>query len=77
MMEKPEECSDCKMYKTTLDACRNALKDVVKNQKKKIQEFREMNSKLQDDIYSLEDDIRVKEAFVQKVFKKGMIFKKK
>ena len=45
------------------------LKDVVKNQKKKIQEYRDLNSKLYDDIYSLDDDIKEKEFFVQKVIK--------
>lgn len=79
MMSKSKRCSGCQNLEDTLDEVVQAslkhqkaatdLKDTVKNQKTKIQEFREANSKLYDDIYSLEDDIRDKEAFVNKVVK--------
>ena len=35
--------------------------------KKKMREFRECNSKLHDDIYDLEDDIKAKDEFVVKL----------
>ena len=41
----------------------------ARNCKKKLSEYRELNSKLYDDIYSLESDIKDKDDFLQKVVK--------
>ena len=41
----------------------------ARNCKKKLSEYRELNSKLYDDIYSLESDIKDKDDFLQKVIK--------
>ena len=35
--------------------------------KKMLKEYRENNSKLYDEVYSLEDDLKEKDTFVQKV----------
>ena len=42
------------------------LKKVNEDQKKKLKEYREANSKLYDEIYSFEDDIKEKENYAQK-----------
>ena len=42
------------------------LKKVNEDQKKKLKEYREANSKLYDEIYSFEDDIKEKEMYAQK-----------
>ena len=41
-----------------------------KNQKKKLDEYRQMNMKLYDDIADLETDIKEKDDFVNKIRKK-------
>ena len=78
-MSKSKRCSGCQNLEDTLDEVVQAslkhqkaatdLKDTVKNQKIKIQEFREANSKLYDDIGSLESDIKDNDDFLQKVVK--------
>ena len=45
--------------------------------KTKLREFREINGKLYDEIYSLEDDIKEKDAFAEKVVRQKMTTKKK
>ena len=42
-------------------------KEFGDNQKKKVKEFREFNSKLHDDIDGLEEDIKAKDEFVTKL----------
>ena len=44
-----------------------ALKEVVNSQKKKLQDYRDFTVRLQDDFDCLENEIREKEEFVQKV----------
>ena len=45
------------------------LKGISENQKKKLKEYREMNSKLYEDIDDLEVDIKEKEDFTNKLRK--------
>ena len=45
------------------------LKEISENQKKKLREYREMNSKLYEDIADLEVDIKEKEDFTNKLRK--------
>ena len=72
-MEKLTCCSNDNCQKAFHDlnvACKQhnkvALehKEFSDNQKKKVKEFREFNSKLHDDIDGLEEDIKAKDEFV-------------
>ena len=45
------------------------LKEISEHQKKKLREYREMNSKLYEDIADLEVDIKEKEDFTNKLRK--------
>ena len=75
-MGKIECCSgdNCrKAFEDQVNACKEYKKDAREykefgdNQRKKVKEFRELNSKLHDDIFDLEIDIKEKDEFVTKL----------
>ena len=77
-MEKCKSCSteSCQaMLEKLIKACDKQkrvaieLKEISENQKKKLIEYRETNSKLYDDIADLEDDIKEKVDFANKLRK--------
>ena len=75
-MEKLTSCSNDNCQRAFHDlnvACKQHNKVALEhkefgdNQKKKVKEFREFNSKLHDDIDGLEEDIKAKDEFVTKL----------
>ena len=77
-MDKFKVCpsDDCQnTFEDLVNACSKHkkaaldLKDVCESQKKKLREYRETNSKLYDDIADIEDDIKEKDNFSEKLRK--------
>ena len=77
-MEGKKECvCDCQKYSKSKDEMLEAvakhrdtaiaLKQVADNQKKKLNEYRELSNRMQDDIDNLEDEVRERHEFATKV----------
>ena len=65
-----DQCA--KVFVDLLNACEKhknaalAVKEIAENQKKKLKEYRELNSKLFSENYELEHDIKEKDDFIDK-----------
>ena len=69
-------CQNDQVFVDLLNACEKhknaalAVKEIAENQKKKLKEYRELNSKLFSENYELEQDIKEKDDFIDRVKKK-------
>ena len=69
-----DQCA--KAFVDLINACEKhknaalAVKEIAENQKKKLREYRELNSKLYSENYELEYDIKEKDDFIERLKKK-------